>query len=93
MPSRIHFSSSIITKSICKALHLDANSRKVLNCTFIIPSISASEVIKSFQLESLKNKKDMLIKKLSGANTNEERESIAIELNEVNNKLGQLMIR
>lgn len=51
------------------------------------------EVIKSFQLESLKNRRIALIKKLSESITNEERESIAIELNELNGKLGQLMIR
>ena len=49
-----------------------------------------SEVIKSFQIEKLANKKNALIAKLSSAATNEERESIAIELNEINR---QLMIR
>lgn len=49
-----------------------------------------SEVIKSFQMEKLTKKKNALITKLSSASTNEERESIAIELNEINR---QLMIR
>lgn len=51
------------------------------------------EVIKSFQLENLKNKKQALMQELAKVSTNEERESIAIELNEINNQLGQLMIR
>jgi len=52
-----------------------------------------SEVIKSIKLENLKNKKNALMKELTSASTNEERESIAIQLNEINNKIGQLMIR
>lgn len=52
-----------------------------------------SEVIKSFTLENLQRRRNDLMKKLTNISTNEERESIAIELNEINTKLGQLMIR
>lgn len=52
-----------------------------------------SEVLKSYKLDFLKNKRNLLIKNLSSVSTNEERESIAVELNKVNNQLGQLMIR
>lgn len=51
------------------------------------------KVIRNFELKKLINEKNSLMNDLSNANTNEERESIAIKLNEVNNKLGQLMIR
>ena len=52
-----------------------------------------SEVLKSFSLEKLTNKKNELIKRLSNISTKEEEESIAIELKDINEKLGQLMIR
>lgn len=52
-----------------------------------------SELIKSFTLENLQHKRNTLMKKLTSVSTNEERESIAIELNEINAKLGQLMVR
>ena len=48
------------------------------------------EVIKTFQLNKLVRRKNELINQLSSVTTNEERESIAIELNEINR---QLMIR
>ena len=52
-----------------------------------------TEVIKSFQLNKLNSRKSELINKLSNTNTNEERELLESELNEVITKLGQLMIR
>lgn len=52
-----------------------------------------SEVIKSFQLDKLNTRKSELIVKLSNTNTNEERELLESELNEVITKLGQMMIR
>lgn len=52
-----------------------------------------SEVIKSFQLDKFKAKKEELIEKLSKVSTKEERELLEAELSEVITRLGQLMIR
>lgn len=52
-----------------------------------------SEVIKSFQLDKLANRKKQIIEELSSVGTNEKRELLENELSEVIVKLGQLMIR
>ena len=52
-----------------------------------------SEVIRNFKLEKLKLKKEELISALSGATTNDERESLEVELSNVIAELGRFMIR
>lgn len=52
-----------------------------------------SEVIRNFKLEKLKLKKEELISALSGTITNDERESLELELSNVIAELGRFMIR